>query len=65
MLKLNLKADHQKNLYSVHVTLKSTKCRLLLRESMMRKNPLLLLNSRNFAEELVDFLECKDIFRAF
>lgn len=32
---------------------------------MMRKNPLLLLNSRNFAEELVDFLECKDIFRAF
>ena len=31
----------------------------------MRKNPLLLLNSRNFAEELVGFLKCKDIFQAF
>ena len=31
----------------------------------MRKNPLLLLSFCNFAEELVDFLECKDIFQAF
>ena len=31
----------------------------------MRKNPPSLFNSRNFAEELEEFLEYTDIFRAF
>ena len=31
----------------------------------MRKNPLSLFNSRNFAEEPVEFPEYTDIFRAF
>jgi len=31
----------------------------------MRENPSSLFNSRNFAEELVEFIENTDIFRAF
>ena len=31
----------------------------------MRENPSSLFNSRNFAEELVEFLVYTDIFRAF